>query len=770
MAGSDHEDGPAGHKLKKQGTFSMAASRLSLFNNPLKTHDEEDDEHLIGSDGEHHHQHHHSSSSVESANLKPVDDDEESPLQFAKREAASTSELFYDLWFVANLTVFATVHPITTLGTLVSFVGFFLLLWNTWFITTVFDARFGQDGILPRICRACHLAVMVGFAVVGVAFDSKSLIRPIIKGTSLFLALSRLVLALQYSLILFHARHHRRSRKPLIVAVILHILPFIAYLIAGIVSNQKEDQQLLYVWYGIGLMELLSIIVHATVSKTLSFEGTHFNERLNLLTLIIIGEGVIILLKNVTKIVEYTYLKGISTSWSPALIGILICSAAILYITFQLYFDWMHHHNHIAPIRQAFWTIIHLPFHASLVLLAEGGGQWGIWWRATESYNEAGNKLLKVVKDILEDTPVKSADVADGLHDAAFDIMKKYGADVEEGSKDIQGMEEVFKNISSLSDSLWVKGDESEDYQTWIDGVLSITTSVFNSISKAFGLVIQKKEKQTATSVNWQDAEMAAIQQTQERQELVFTYLFVSAGIVLIFLMIMHLLSKQKGWSIFNMFRVGLVLLMGIGLGLVPVLHTNPTHLTTFLLTPWQLPAVTIVYFIVLILTHLPHPPRIYIKRSEIQDIEMSQKPGMEPSRAPNQAPNHQAQGMAPTTAYDPNASYAAGGYSDHPGPQAAPYDPTATSQAATAGYPGYYPGQHDDTTYYGGSAVQMPPMPPPVPASGPVPKRGMTLRRGLTIMQQAAKSIHIERAPYSPINDDQYDPNRRIGGLYHQG
>ncbi|KAK7216422.1 hypothetical protein V2G26_004425 [Clonostachys chloroleuca] len=764
MAGSDHEDGPAGHKLKKTGTFSMAASRLSLFNNPLKTHDEEDDEHLIGSGGDH--QHHHSSS-VESANLKPVDDDEESPLQFSKREAASTSELFYDLWFVANLTVFATVHPITTLGSLVSFVGFFLLLWNTWFITTVFDARFGQDGIIPRLCRACHLAVMVGFAVVGVAFDSKSLIRPIIKATSLFLALSRLVLALQYSLILFHARHHRRSRKPLIVAVLLHILPFIGYLIAGIVSNKKEDQQLLYVWYGIGLMELLSIIVHATLSKTLSFEGTHFNERLNLLTLIIIGEGVIILLKNVTKIVEYTYLKGISTSWSPALIGILICSAAILYITFQLYFDWMHHHNHIAPIRQAFWTLIHLPFHAALVLLAEGGGQWGIWWRATESYNEAGNKLLKVVESILEESPVKSADVAEALHDEAFDIMKKYGADVEEGSKDTKGMEEVFKNISSLSDSLWVEGKESDDYQTWIDSVLSITTSVFNSISKAFGLVITKKEKQTATSVNWQDAEMAAIQQTQERQELVFTYLFVSAGVVLIFLMTMHLLSKQKGWSIFNMFRVIVVFLMGIGLGLVPVLHTNVKHLSTFLLTPWQLPAVTIVYFIVLIITHLPHPPRIYIKRSEIQDIEMSQKPGMEPSRAPN----HQAQGMAPTAAYDPNASYAAGGYSDNIGPQAAPYDPTATSQAPTAGYPGYYPGQHDDTTYYGGSAVQMPAGPPPIPASGPAPKRGMTLRRGLTIMQNAARSIHVERAPYSPINDDGYNnADRRIAGLYHHG
>jgi hypothetical protein len=55
------------------------------------------------------------------------------------------------------------------------------LLWNTWFITTTFDARFIHDGILPRIARACHLTVMIGFAIAGAAFDRKELIRSIIK-------------------------------------------------------------------------------------------------------------------------------------------------------------------------------------------------------------------------------------------------------------------------------------------------------------------------------------------------------------------------------------------------------------------------------------------------------------------------------------------------------------------------------------------------------------------------------------------------------------
>lgn len=77
----------------------------------------------------------------------------------------------------------------------------------------------------------------------------------------------------------------------LLVSVILHLLPAIAYLVAGVISNNKQDQHLIIIWYTVGLLELLSIIAHATLSKTLSFEGTHFNERLNLLTLIVLGEG-----------------------------------------------------------------------------------------------------------------------------------------------------------------------------------------------------------------------------------------------------------------------------------------------------------------------------------------------------------------------------------------------------------------------------------------------------------------------------------------------
>ncbi len=53
------------------------------------------------------------------------------------------------------------------------------LLWTTWFLTTIFDVRFGVDGILQRIARGAHLAVMVGFAEAGSTFNPTAQVRGI---------------------------------------------------------------------------------------------------------------------------------------------------------------------------------------------------------------------------------------------------------------------------------------------------------------------------------------------------------------------------------------------------------------------------------------------------------------------------------------------------------------------------------------------------------------------------------------------------------------
>jgi hypothetical protein len=91
---------------------------------------------------------------------------------FVRHEESTNIELFYDLFFVANLTTFSIVHEVNSKKTLTSYVGFFCVLWFTWCQTSLFDVRFIADSFLERVAKALHLGVMVGLAVVGPKFDT----------------------------------------------------------------------------------------------------------------------------------------------------------------------------------------------------------------------------------------------------------------------------------------------------------------------------------------------------------------------------------------------------------------------------------------------------------------------------------------------------------------------------------------------------------------------------------------------------------------------
>lgn len=82
----------------------------------------------------------------------------------------------------------------------------------------------------------------------------------------------------------------------------------------------------------------------------------------------------------------------------------------------------------------------------------------------------------------------------------------------------------------------------------------------------------------------------------------------VCAGIVLLFLTVMHVISKQRGWSPFNVFRTAVCVAIAVGLALMSSIIMNPRISAVYLTGPWVLPVITISYFVVLVLTHLPHP------------------------------------------------------------------------------------------------------------------------------------------------------------------
>jgi hypothetical protein len=153
-----------------------------------------------------------------------VQDSTETIPIFQKHDEASSIQLFYDLFFVANLSSCTLNHKIDSLETLVSYVGFFTLLWFTWFTTIMFDVRFAIDSWFTRLSKACSLGIMTAFAISSVFFGSSD-------GTnfghstqmiSIVLMSSRLLLVVQYSAVLL-AAYYRHVDKLVIKAFAMTI-------------------------------------------------------------------------------------------------------------------------------------------------------------------------------------------------------------------------------------------------------------------------------------------------------------------------------------------------------------------------------------------------------------------------------------------------------------------------------------------------------------------------------------------------------------------
>lgn len=165
-------------------------------------------------------------------------------------------------------------------------------------MTTIYDVRFTSDSILERMCKALHLGVMVGFAEMGTSFDPHRQIKSVYQAMSVFLCVSRLLLTLQYGVVAYQVRKYAHGRGPLIATAAFHFAAACVYFGISFRYNQGHNSRVYVVWYILGLAEMALHLGFSQLSDVLTFLGTHLGERLNLLTLIVMGEGTSILRDN----------------------------------------------------------------------------------------------------------------------------------------------------------------------------------------------------------------------------------------------------------------------------------------------------------------------------------------------------------------------------------------------------------------------------------------------------------------------------------------
>ncbi|EKJ78801.1 hypothetical protein NXS19_010079 [Fusarium pseudograminearum] len=545
--------------------------------------------------------------------------------QFQKHEDASLLELFYDLFFAANYTVFCETQGVNSPDRFKAYVGYFTVLWITWLTTSLYDVRFVTDSIFERVARGIHLGVMVGFAVVAPKFKPEDQDMKTMRTFSIILMVSRLALAVEYASILWHIRKFKKQALPILLQIGLNFVLAMIYL--GTTFRFTNHNSNVYItWYVLAFVEVVLTFALAYIFPVLSFQGTHLMKRMGLLTVIIVGDGIITICKSVVTIVENP------DSWNAETVGVVLSSATTIYVVFLIYFDWMKN-PYLPKFRQQLWTIIHYPLHLALCLFIQGFTQLVIW-----------TKVFNVIKTIDLFGGINEDDIpVDSISDVTTKIMRNIFETIVKNfftlfpPQYIETQEAVITALdkfSTINDTFWVPFfdwtetqldkdmPDAKQFQILTESLQGLGNAMTNAILETFkiNLVNEVQEYNEAHNITEQtgaEFEADLSNRLDARFHLIFNYTYIAAGISLIVMVALAVMSRTTRWSKWAITRHIIFVLLGIGTSLVAIVKYNQERAEKYQTSGWMIPVITLVWVTVLALTHIRNPPPLFFKGSK---------------------------------------------------------------------------------------------------------------------------------------------------------
>ncbi|KAK7959368.1 Low temperature requirement A [Apiospora aurea] len=542
-------------------------------------------------------------------------------------------ELFFDLWFVANIQILAESTEISSPNDLKLYFAFLCVLWFTWFNVCMFDVRFMTDSIFERVIRIVQFASMAGFTVVVTKFDPRhETFDPTRSADSRLYAnqvVLRLSLAAQYCSNFFIRYPERRSKtdqsrpatdstpngKPILAAVAVHFVAAMVYLGITFRFDHTHSSKVHLVWYIGSALEAIVQLGLASRFGVLTFEGTKLTERMAVFTVVVLGEGVSAITKTILLVVEN------GANWNPSIIGVFISGIATTYFIFLIYFDWMDH-EHLSGYKQLVYSLFHFFLHAALLLFGAGTALFMKLAQAVKVLRQVQVEMRQQLMDAMaqitnwsesdleaHNITTKSAALADTLWNVTLEIDARYPV---KSATTVKTVTDVLDKVRLVPDGDWAASNHTSD------NTLTNLTHIFyvemsNSIATSFevaslgtddsdGVVLSKPQ---ATA----DRE-AFIQSLGQHVGTTFRYMFVSSAIALLFMTFFHILTLPKRRrTAFDYIRIGLFFAAGLGLGLMPLISLNEEAEYAYYVSPWVLPTITLTVFFVFVLTHIHRPP-----------------------------------------------------------------------------------------------------------------------------------------------------------------
>ncbi|RPA87189.1 hypothetical protein BJ508DRAFT_321078 [Ascobolus immersus RN42] len=520
--------------------------------------------------------------------LKYSETDNDGYALVERKHESTTIELFYDLFFVGNLTTFTYVHEINDMKSFRSYAGFFTIIWFTWLQTALFDCRFARDSVLERFFKFIQFGIMIGFAAVGSEFrpneadsDFKSF-----RAVSVILLVSQMLLAIQYFTILLAVikRKHREAVTPLSLIVGIYFIT--AFVFVGLTFTfKKGNRSRAYIaWYVALVAETAAITGVSLWKRILSFKFSNIVERLGLLTLIIFGEGVIGLAKTANKVI---YKEG----WTPSSVYEVTAYIATIFFMWMLYFD----HNprtHYGSIRQQIWALLHYPFHLACVLVPEGFGNMVLWRNIYNSINSVSIWLPKAVY-------ANNAKIPNTTGGSQFINRTMVIAETQKMLK-IKEDSEYWKTLLPYINNLTDATEQEQYVKAGEKYVLKVSELVFK------GFKVELPRSFMKSGGGRAEDGFAVAKEYQEVFRLVYAYFFGSAA-AMVFLYAIFLFLVRKKSDRFDIIAMFYRVFVSIGLLCATLVTFHNRSLEKVMYSPWFIPIVPFALGLVIAADRLLH-------------------------------------------------------------------------------------------------------------------------------------------------------------------
>ncbi|KAJ8114112.1 hypothetical protein OPT61_g3926 [Boeremia exigua] len=502
-------------------------------------------------------------------------------LVFSQRHEANTVELFFDLFFVANLATFTAYHSISDLNYLLAYIGFFGILWATWFQITLHDVRFARDSIYERVCKTIQFIAFVGLALVGSSFNptgDKNNNRNF-EILCFVLVISRALLVIQYLVVLFYTWRAKYSKLYLPLGLMIATYAIATGVFGGMIPfyapNAKPPTALYMVWYAVMIAEAIMVIAISCFWRMLSFKKTHLMERFSLLTIIVIGEGAI----GVTKTVGRIMGKG---GLDVEGCFLIMCIIVILVFIWALYFDNFPH-GHYGTIRQQIWSLLHFPFHLAVVGVVEGSQQIAMARYVLKSVGKGTVSLHEICHQHL--------DGAD-LRDALIEFIGYFKFDKKLETFDYYN--DIMQYIENIGNSTGICSPQNEtsykDTQ-WPEDFSYIDNAIHNGVYAGLGVKMP---------IDKLKAYYEPIDIAEKSWWITYMYFWTCFCAVILSLIVFLFLIRRHKVDLFDFVSVIIRFLALLAGGAALCVLSNRDRLVQLLNSPAILPVAVVLMFIIL--------------------------------------------------------------------------------------------------------------------------------------------------------------------------